>query len=173
MTQTGNISQSVTELQEWLRALHFSGYPINLIIPDGVYNSQTKEAVSQFQRFIGLPVTGIVDRSTWDALYGAYKTSEFERSRPNALYPFPESVGYILTPGEVSDIVMIIQIMIDTLSGYYDGISVEVNGRYDEQTRLAVEEFQKANELAVTGHIDKATWNRLADVYNRFNNIDT
>lgn len=173
MTQPEHFSDSIREVQERLRSLHFGGYPIDLIIPDGIYDEPTRTAVSQFQRFIGLPITGIVDRATWDALYGAHRAAEFERSRPNPLYPFPESAGYVLTPGEVSDIVMIIQLMLDTLGAHYDGIEVTPTGEYDDQTRRAVENFQRINALPVTGHIDKATWNRLADVYNRFNNIDT
>lgn len=173
MTQADYFNDSIREVQERLRALHFGGYPIDLIVPDGIYDEKTRTAVSQFQRFIGLPITGIVNRATWDALYGAYRASEFERSRPKPLYPFPESGGYVLTPGEVSDIVMIIQLMLDTLSAHYDGIEVTPTGEYDEQTRRAVEVFQRTNNLPVTGTIDKVTWNRLADVYNRFNNIDT
>ena len=168
-----SLKGSVTELQEWLRALHFAGYGVDLIIPDGIYGEDTRKAVSQFQRIVGLPVNGIVDKATWDALYDANLIARLEASRPNAIYPFPEKGGYVLSPGEVSDIVTIVQLMLDTLGAYYDGIEVEPTGTYDSATRRAVEIFQEKNRLAVTGEIDKATWNRLAEVYNRFNNTDT
>ncbi|MBQ4137476.1 MAG: peptidoglycan-binding protein [Clostridia bacterium] len=168
-----SLNNSVTELQQWLRTLHFAGYGVDLIIPDGIYGEDTRRAVSQFQQIIGLPVTGIVDRATWDALYEANLIARLEASRPNAIYPFPERGGYVLSPGEVSDIVMIVQLMLDTLSAHYDKIDVEPTGTYDAATRRAVEIFQEKNGLRVTGEIDKTTWNRLAEVYNRFNNIDT
>ena len=173
MTDSEHYKDSITEIQTRLRELHYAGYPIDLIIPDGIYDSATRTAVMQFQRFFNLPVTGTVDRATWDELYGAYRASVFARSRANPLYPFPEQVGYVLTPGEVSDIVMIIQIMLGSLSAHYDDIKVAPTGEYDEQTRRAVESFQRHSGLPVTGHIDKATWNRLADMYNKYNNIDT
>lgn len=168
-----SLNDSVTELQRWLRELHFAGYGVDLVIPDGIYGETTRKAVSQFQRIADLPVTGIVNRATWDALYESNLIARLEASRPNAIYPFPEKGGYVLSPGEVSDIVMIVQLMLDTLGAYYDGIEVEPTGTYDAATRRAVGIFQEKNGLMVTGEIDKSTWNRLAEVYNRFNNTDT
>lgn len=34
----------------------------------GVFDKQTEEAIKQFQKFSGLPVTGKVDRQTWNIL---------------------------------------------------------------------------------------------------------
>jgi peptidoglycan hydrolase-like protein with peptidoglycan-binding domain len=163
----------IYEVQTYLRELYKAGYALPMITPDGIYGEDTRRAVSQFQEIIGLPVTGIVDKATWDALYEANIVARLEASRPNAIYPFPEKGGYVLSPGEVSDIVMIVQLMLDTLGAHYYGIEVEPTGTYDAATRRAVEIFQEKNGLKVTGEIDKSTWNRLAEVYNRFNNTDT
>ncbi len=47
-------------------------------VPDvpvtGNFGEQTENSVSQFQSAYGLPVTGIVDRATWDVLYDTYET---------------------------------------------------------------------------------------------------
>ncbi len=166
-------NNSVYELQTWLRELHFAGYPIDLIIPDGIYDEATRAALSQFQRNEGIEETGIVDRATWDALYEAYLSALFKRSRPSPLYPFPEGEGYVLSPGEVSDIVLIVQIMLGSLSAHYDDVYASPTGIYDEETRGAIENFQRRSGIAATGLIDKQTWNHLAEMYNKYNNIET
>jgi peptidoglycan hydrolase-like protein with peptidoglycan-binding domain len=38
-----------------------------------------------------------------------------------------------------------------------------VNGRFDERTRTAVQAFQRASGLPVTGRVDERTWNKLDD----------
>ncbi len=43
------------------------------IIPDGIYGPQTMQAVSRFQRRHGIPVTGITDQTTWDAIVSIYE----------------------------------------------------------------------------------------------------
>lgn len=173
MTNQEHFNNSVYEIQTWLRELHFSGYPIPLIIPDGIYDEATQSAVRDFQKYEGIEATGIVDKVTWDALYGAYLSALFKRSRPQPLYPFPEEEGYVISPAEVSDIVLIVQIMLGSLSAHYDNIYAPPSGIYDEATRRAIENFQLQNNLPTTGLIDKQTWNRLATTYNNYNNIVT
>ncbi len=40
----------------------------------GVFAEQTENSVRQFQSAYGLPVTGIVDKTTWDVIYDIYQT---------------------------------------------------------------------------------------------------
>ncbi|WP_035990387.1 peptidoglycan-binding protein [Leptolyngbya sp. KIOST-1] len=58
----------VIELQRLLRQAGF--LPPNFVI-NGIYDQTTQAAVREFQRVNGLPVTGIVDAATWQALYRA------------------------------------------------------------------------------------------------------
>ncbi|PSN14512.1 hypothetical protein C7293_11345 [filamentous cyanobacterium CCT1] len=58
----------VIELQRLLRQTGF--LPPNFIA-NGIYDATTQAAVREFQRVNGLPVTGIVDAATWQALYRA------------------------------------------------------------------------------------------------------
>jgi peptidoglycan hydrolase-like protein with peptidoglycan-binding domain len=58
----------VADLQRRLVQL---GYlPSNFVI-DGIYGQTTEQAVREFQRVNGLPVTGVVNAATWQALYEA------------------------------------------------------------------------------------------------------
>ena len=38
------------------------------LVPDGVFGERTLEAVMLFQRELHPPVTGVVDRETWQAI---------------------------------------------------------------------------------------------------------
>jgi peptidoglycan hydrolase-like protein with peptidoglycan-binding domain len=65
-------SGAVRELQKYLLELSYAthGYP-HLAI-DGIFGRETREVLSLFQRRARLPVTGVADRRTWQALYRAY-----------------------------------------------------------------------------------------------------
>ena len=61
----------VRELQSYLRTIQRYRSGSTLVPLDGLYGSRTAAAVREFQQEEGLPVTGVVDRATWDALYAA------------------------------------------------------------------------------------------------------
>lgn len=42
--------------------------------------------------------------------------------------------------------------------GHYDGA---LDGRYDREVTIAVRQFQAANDLKITGVIDRKTWDAL------------
>jgi hypothetical protein len=61
----GSKSDKVRQLQNQLNVIS-NGYPlIPKVSTDGIYGSQTAEAVKVFQGIFGLPETGVVDFSTW------------------------------------------------------------------------------------------------------------
>ncbi len=59
--------QNVLEAESFLRANHRLEGGI-LINPDGLFDPETTEAVSLFQRQDGLPVTEVIDFATWTLL---------------------------------------------------------------------------------------------------------
>ena len=61
------VSQPVRSLQTMLRVLAEDDELLALI-PDGIYGSQTRQAVSAFQRKYGIPVTGVVNQDTWERI---------------------------------------------------------------------------------------------------------
>ncbi|WOD38938.1 peptidoglycan-binding protein [Nodosilinea sp. E11] len=91
-------SADVMELQRLLRQAGF--LPANFIV-NGIYDQTTQAAVREFQRVNGLPVTGIVNAATWQALYQA-------TSRPNPNPdPQPEPDGRqrrVVTDGEATSV---------------------------------------------------------------------
>jgi peptidoglycan hydrolase-like protein with peptidoglycan-binding domain len=68
----GSRGVSVRQMQEQLNAIANVYSAIPKIAVDGVFGSQTEEAVKQFQQTFRLPVNGIVDLPTWYKISEAY-----------------------------------------------------------------------------------------------------
>lgn len=156
------------ELQIFLRELAFHDNRIPLINVDGVYGPETSSSVSAVQTIYGLPVTGDVDRLTWETVVAVYRILVRQRLGPGGISPFPSPVT-LIQEGDEGDIVMILQLMLVALSRRFVNIPmVGTRGHMDMATVNAVKAFQKIFGLPVTGQVDMATWNQLATAYNRY-----
>ena len=70
--QMGSQGPEVRTIQEQLNAIS-NNYPaINKIRVDGYYGNQTRQAVETFQSIFDLPVSGVVDFSTWYQISNIY-----------------------------------------------------------------------------------------------------
>ncbi|MFA6782539.1 MAG: peptidoglycan-binding protein [Sedimentibacter sp.] len=132
--------------------------------PTGTFDEATQEAVRQFQGVFNLPVTGIIDKSTWymiRRIYTAVTRLAELASQGIVLSEIPE---FTPTPGpeEVVPRVQAVQYFLNVLSAYYDSIpSVDISGVLNTQTRTAIMEFQKTFNLPITGLVDEQTWNTM------------
>lgn len=94
----GSTGSEVSSIQEFLNAIA-NNYPlIPKMAVDGVYGAKTQEAVRVFQEVFNLPVTGVVDFSTWyrisDVYVGVTKIAELRSSvGENRLFIPPRSFG--------------------------------------------------------------------------------
>ena len=164
-----NKAQAVTNLQKYLRRLSFEDEFYDIPRPpiDGIFDSVTEDAVSDFQRKNGLAVTGVADKETWDRIFGEYmRVTENERMA-QGLFIFPDTPeGYTISRGDALTLVRILQLLLLELRLTYDVFEdVTENGIYDERTEKAIRDFQRANLLPVTGEVDKKTWNRIVREY--------
>ena len=161
--------RAIMQVQKWLRALARVGFPLPLVVPDGIYTDTTREAVSVFQGLSGLATTGTVDYVTWLALRDDYNkaVASAESSRP--IYPFEYEQNYNeVTVGEETTLVYMIQAMLAELVSVYTTLALqEISGVYDSNTAENVKKLQQVWLLPPTGSVDKETWNRLADAYNK------
>ncbi len=168
MTYHPNHTPAVENLQRYLRQLSYDEQTIPAPPIDGIFESQTEEALREFQRLRGIPSTGSADQETWELLYDAYRASLASNSPPRPILVFPpDPAGYVVTAGSVGFPVLAIQHMLRELSYNYFGLSnIELSGIYDEQTQNAVRTFQSGNRLPVDGNVGLVTWNAIADQYN-------
>jgi len=167
-TSTNDHPQNVREIQQYLRLIS-SVYPnIPLINSDGIYGSETTEAVRQFQENTGLMPTGMVDLITFNKLVEVHAQVLEESERPLPFEAFPLKAGKIL-PGSESDAVYPIQLMLGEFSRRYHNLpSVQITGVYDAETEAAVRAFQQLQGLPVTGEVNKPTWNAMVRLYTVF-----
>ncbi len=162
-----NRENRVRALQEMLRTVaRLSGDMSVSTAVDGSFDTGTQNALRSFQRKYGLPETGEADLRTWEKLREMYTLYLLQNSVPDSITPFYDP-GMRILPGERSHLVLILQIMLDTVRVLYDGLSdISLTGEYDRATEEAVRRFQRANILGATGEADAVTWNRLAAEYN-------
>ncbi len=172
MRDITNEQNNIYELQRYLRELHHADSRLPLVNPDGIYGDETRAAVSEFQRLHGLPESGVTDAETWNRIYAEYMKAASDREPPSKISPFPDDVGYVIKSGERSDTVAIVQFMLRLLADTFDGIEgAPPEGVFSRSTADDIRELQRAYRLPETGEVDKATWNALADAYNRASEI--
>ncbi len=134
------------------------------IVPSGIYDDITRDAVLDIQKKNSLAETGITDQATFAAIRLEYDRLTLENSPPLSINVFE---GYTLTPGEKSDLVYILQIMLNTLREKYDFIPLlPISGSYNADTMSSVSAFKEAHGMAPDPYVDKLTWDMLALEYN-------
>lgn len=162
-----NNSQDVREVQEKLRAISFGDQTLPLIAVDGVYGPMTSLSVSAFQQREGLPVTGKVDLTTWRALNDSYEQTLADRRQPERVAALNCNIR--LREGTTGSSVFILQTMLNQIGGRYYNIGTNTpNGVFDDRTSARIREYQRAAGVPVTGVVDKATWDTVAAMYNKF-----
>lgn len=152
------------EIQNMLYYISFFDKEIPRVYPDGIYDSETEEAVAIFQEQNGLEPTGRVSYDTWVRLRERYLALSDKNAPPIRISIFPSSL-YETQTGEKSGIITVIQILLDELSEHIPIGSVERTGVNDEQTIEAVRKYQNIRNLPLTGMVDKRTWDALATDY--------
>ncbi len=159
-------SDARQNLQRYLRQLAYFDDSIPFPPIDGNRGSNTTDAIRAFQARRGLPITGIADQETWEAIYEEYLMSLEEEAPPSPFSPFPsEPRDYALREGDEGFAVSAIQHMLEEISVFFPIASINVTGIYDEATRDAISELQARYLLPVTGETDKLTWNALVRLY--------
>ena len=156
----GDKSDAVLELQNRLFALGFL-----LDDRDGAYGSKTQTAVKLFQQAAGLEATGIADNETQRRLYAEdAPRTEYAQVTPTPAAPAeggdtaaaaPPAGGYkTLQKGDKDDAVKTLKARL-----YELGFMAEksTGASFGSKTKAAVEAFQKAAGLDVTGVADEAT----------------
>ena len=159
---------AIRNLQTYLRAQALVDDSFPLVPIDGIFDTQTKEALMEFQRRNNLAQTGIADRTTWDMLYNQYIEILEETSLPAAIIPFPSyPPSYAIKKGERSFLVATLQYMLNEIGIVYNVFeALEINGEYDDETEGIIRDFQTRNGITPTGETDRKTWGLIARIYN-------
>lgn len=159
------VSQPVRSLQTMLRVLAEDDDELLALIPDGIYGSQTRQAVSAFQRKYGIPVTGVVNQDTWERI-AAEHAPALVRLGPAEPLRLILNPNQIIRRGESHPYLFLVQSMLATLAEIYGSLLAPgISGILDEATADALSSFQYLSALPQTGELDKITWKHLALQY--------
>ena len=155
------IGQPVRSLQTMLQILVHAGHKLPVVIPDGIYGRNTVAAITAFQRQNNLPITGITDLDTWEAIVAAYQTALIEVEKPPYIeVPLPS--GMVFGYGDSSPYLYLVQGMLTVLSnGYLDCDPIPPSGVIDTATSNALRSFQTLAGINTTGALDRTTWKHL------------
>lgn len=154
----GATGESILALQYMLDVLSAFYIAVPEIQMTGEYGEATKKAVTEVQKFFGLPVTGNLDEKTWNTIYDAYKgivETVFvdEKVFPEDVYDLGDKDLKLGTSGEA----------VAKLQRFLNGDSnrLSENGFFGRHTRWAVMDYQKRNNLPQTGVVDKMLKNHI------------
>ena len=86
----GSTGEKVRHLQYMLSILSAYIPQIPPLSVDGIFGTQTKEAVLAAQRYFGLPETGIVNADTWEEIYDQFSGIENISLRDPEVFPSPD-----------------------------------------------------------------------------------
>ena len=162
------LSKPVSSLQYMLRQLSRTYHFLPELAVDGVFGERTLEAVMRFQREAGLPVTGVVDQATWNAIRDAWLSQQPKTSYSRATRIFP-SEGIQVHEGETKEYLIVPQTMFNILAKQFEGIApCEADGCNGPASAENIRWLQKAAGLPQTGCMDTATWDALSHLYEIF-----
>jgi murein L,D-transpeptidase YcbB/YkuD len=159
------VAQPIRSLQTMLRIIAEDNPTHPTVIPDGVYDQETITAVSTFQRRHGLPVTGVADENTWNAIVAAYDDALVRVGKAQPIEIIMDA-GKVFRRGEFSPYLYLLQSMLLYLPQLHPSIDTPThNGTLDSPTAEALAGFQLLAGLPPTGELDKLTWKYLVNQF--------
>lgn len=159
------VNQPVRSLQTMLRVLAEDDDELLTLIPDSIYGTQTRQAVTAFQRKYGIPITGVVDQVTWERI-AAEHSPALVRIGPAEPLRLILNPNQVIRRGESHPYLFLVQGMLTTLSQIYGSLLAPgMSGILDESTAQSLACFQYLSALPQTGELDKITWKHLALQY--------
>jgi len=152
----GDQGEKVSQLQYMLAVIGAFLPQIPAVSVTGSFDAVTGQAVSAFQEYAALPVTGEAGTITWDALYEVLLAIENTVFGDAALFPF--------TRQQTADSPAVLQQQLRRLSDAYPSVPAPGrSGRLDVQTRRSIAAWQRYAGLPITGTPDPATLRSIAD----------
>ncbi len=165
MNESQPSGQPIRSLQYMLNQLAIHNDVLVRLAVDGIFGERTLEAVMVFQREYHLPVNGVVDLNTWDAIQKAYFEAELLYGYPPPLNVLPNG-SYTAAEGAESEPMLIVQAMFGSLAKVMTNFSpCQMNSCNDGVTHNNIRELQRLAGLPVNGVLDRATWAYMVQLY--------
>ena len=163
----GSSGEGVLTVQYYLSYIAQFVPTVTAVAYDGSFGPATADAVRSFQGTYSLPVTGIVDRLTWDRMENVYYSYVRELDyefRVGRILPYP---GRIITAGTEGSDVRVLQEYLNYIASAYPDIPrVNVDGVYGPATEAQVQAFRQLfNMPSESRRVTAPLWAAIANVY--------
>lgn len=158
----------ISLLQFFLNVLSANFPSVPAVTITGYYGPETTASVTEFQRVMNLPPSGIVDQITWNAMYRTVYDILIDLPPEEIFIPNIRFMGidYSEGMGSIYPGIFILELMLAYLSSKLPQIpSIVAEGIFDSSTTAAVIAFQNLYGLEPTGIVNEATWNKIVEVY--------
>lgn len=170
--QIGSAGAQVRTVQRELNRIS-ANYPA---IPrigsvSGVFDAATRNAVIVFQQIFGLAVDGVVGKQTWYKLkyiYNGVKNLSEIYSEGLTISEVERVFSNVLRQGDRGIAVRTIQYYLNFVGQFNDSLTIGIaeDGIFGQDTKRAVEAFQRYYGLTADGIVGRNTWNAVIDAYN-------
>ena len=170
--QIGSAGAQVRTVQRELNRIS-ANYPA---IPrigsvSGVFDAATRNAVIVFQQIFGLAVDGVVGKQTWYKLkyiYNGVKNLSEIYSEGLTISEVERVFSNVLRQGDRGIAVRTIQYYLNFIGQFNDSLTIGIaeDGIFGQETKRAVEAFQRYYGLTADGIVGRNTWNAVIDAYN-------
>lgn len=158
----GDRGIAVNKMQAYLNLFQRAGYIRTALSEDGIYGNKTVTAVKEYQVFARQNPDGIIGSNTWDAIMETLKLLGVVTNIPVA------SSSFYLTAGSAGIDVFKMQEYINAIASINPCLRpVTVDGSFGNATRIAVQQFQYLNNMAIDGRIGRATWDEIVNQINK------
>lgn len=159
------MDNAIFEAQSYLRNIGRLDSDISRVVPDGIFASETTEAVKSFQKKHGLPETGIIDYETWEKIKRKNSEAVFTASEPIQIVRITND-DLPLVIGTDNTLVYTLHLMLNNVAERYDNFTpLPLQSLFDENTEREVRRWQRVISHTESGQVDKTTWNNLAEFY--------
>lgn len=136
---------------------------------NGVFGTDTTDALKEFQRIFGMSEDGVLTRAVWCTLmhaYSAIKKLERVNCERKEIGRGAHDIGGRLVYGDIGRGVLVLQHIINYLSRYHNTLpSTDRDGVFGEDTLAAVIDLQKTLGLEPDGIVGENTWKALYAAY--------
>ena len=166
----GTVNDDVRVAQIRLNRIS-ANYPSipKILQADGVFGTDTKDAVEEFQRIFSLTPDGVIGPATWyyiRRIYNAVKRLNELDSEGIDLQEATAQYPGVLREGDRGIGVANLQFFINYLSAFYETVPpLTVDGSFGTRTRAAVIDAQNTFGLPADGIVGEVTWKAIYDAY--------
>jgi len=168
--QRGSRGEPVRRIQDQLNRIRVN-FPLIPVIsnPDGIFGTNTENAVRVFQSTFNLTPDGIVGRATWNKIsfifVGVTRLAELD-SEGQRISIGQNPPNVVLSTGSRGAHVLELQFILNSIAPFYPTIPPVIQDSvFGPTVKNSVTEFQKTFNLTPDGIVGPGTWNKLYAVY--------